>query len=313
MRSRFRPARRAGALGRVATDAWRHTTPARALAALLAAVLLTATTLAAVAPRPVGRAPSAVDRPPVPPATAPPDLPARPAAGPAGEAAMPAGEFAGWAVLDLRAGTVSGSPDLTETSTTASMIKVWIAADYLRLAAASGHQPSSDRLDQLTLMVRDSDNEIADELFDELGEHESIQRLIAVCGLPDARAVLNQWSGSQLSPRDITILGRCIGDGRAAGPRWTPWLLDEMRAVRGMGDFGIRDALPADQRHTVAIKNGWVVRDSQDAWHVSCLAIGDGWTMGVMTRYPVELGREHGAEVCRSLAAAHLPTRLGAG
>jgi hypothetical protein len=313
-------ARLVGALDRVVTDLRRHTTPARALGALLAAVLLTATTLAAVAPGSTGRreppaaaVPTFIDRPPLPGIAGGPDPLDRLGAAPVGEAAMPADEFVGWALFDQRARTISGSGNMATTSTTASMVKVWLAADYLRLTAESGGEPSPSRLDELTLMVRDSDNEIAEELFEELGEHESIERLVATCGLLDARVVPNQWSGTQLSPRDTALLGVCIEDGRAAGPRWTPWLLDEMRAVRGMGDFGIRDALPADQRSTVAIKNGWVIRDSQDAWHVSCLAIGDGWTMGVMVRYPAELGQEHGAEACRSLAAEHLATGSGTG
>ena len=57
-----------------------------------------------------------------------------------------------------------------------------------------------------------------------------------------------------------------------------------MRAVRGTGDFGIRKAFPAAEQKTIAIKNGWVDRQAEQEYHVSCLAIGDGWVIGVMAK-----------------------------
>ncbi|HEY8471072.1 MAG TPA: hypothetical protein VIL37_00335 [Natronosporangium sp.] len=222
----------------------------------------------------------------------------------------PAGDFVGWAVVEYDPTGVigwSGSKNATEVSTTASMIKAWIAADYLRRATEAGQQPSPARLNQLTAVIRDSDNAYAEEIFQELGAHESTERLIEICDLPHARAYPYSWSNTQLSPMDAALMGVCIADGRAAGPEWTEWLLSEMRQVRGRGDFGIRQALPPEQRSSIAIKNGWVERTNQSAWHVNCLAIGPTWTMAVMTRYPAELGFEHGAELCRLLAASHLP------
>lgn len=310
----------------------------RVLGALLVVGVLVVTGLGALAARPASSAkpvwaaapsPSAPHRDPHP-GQPPPGLPqpgqprsgkppARVAPAPRGAAPLPsppawlmdpAGDFVGWAILeygDHGTSTLAHSHNATEVSTTASMIKAWIAADYLRRATETGRAPSVTRLAELTEVIRDSDNAHTQTIFTELGAHESIERLIDICELPYARAYPNRWSNTQLSPVDTALMGVCIADGRAAGPEWTQWLLDEMRLVRGVGDFGIRHALPPEQRAAIAIKNGWVVRASQGAWHVNCLAIGDSWTMGVMTRYPAELGYEYGAEVCRSLAAAHLP------
>jgi hypothetical protein len=310
------------ALDRVTAVAERSATPAQALIALLLVVAVTGATLTVTAARPDGPSLSqwaAAETRPDPPAPAP--APAREPPRPGGIAPdrspppglrpMPAGDFIGWALLDRREGWITGSENWTETSTTASMIKAWLAADYLRRTAEAGDQPSPARLDQLTQVIRDSDNEYAEAIFRELGAHESIERLFRTCGLTDSHAIPYRWSNTELSPRDTVRMGACIADGRAAGPEWTDWLLDEMRAVRGVGDFGIREALPAEQQPTIAIKNGWVVRDNQGAWHVNCLAIGDDWVMGVMTRYPANLGYEHGAEICRSLATDHLPVDLG--
>jgi hypothetical protein len=302
----------------------RRTHPRRALAALLAAVAVTGTSLTAVALAPLpgwtASHQAAIDLDPVAPAagvTSP--SPARQPAGPAGAARavsppgppwQPSGEFVGWAILDLATGTITGSDNMAEVSTTASLIKAWIVADYLRLAAEAGWRPGGQRLDQLEVIIRDSNNEYAKTVFDELGAHESIERLITICRLTDSRPYQDFWSNTQLSPRDTARMGACIADGRAAGRAWTDWLLAQMRAVRGVGDFGIRQAFPPDERSAIATKNGWIKRDYDLSWHVNCLAIGDGWTMGVMLRYPLrsgyDLGYEHGAALCQSLAAEHL-------
>ncbi|MDP9798855.1 hypothetical protein J2S43_007367 [Catenuloplanes nepalensis] len=206
-----------------------------------------------------------------------------------------------WALLDHRTGTLSGSPNLGETSTTASLIKAWIGADFLRRADAAGHRPGDARMRQLRIMLRDSDNDAAESLWAAVGRSESIRRLRRICQLIDGGPYRQMWSNTRLSARDVVLLGRCIADGRAAGASWTPWLLREMRAVRGVGDFGLRKAFPPAARSSIAIKNGWVVRDTLGEWHVNCMAIGDGWSIGVLTRYPASRGYEHGASICRRI------------
>jgi hypothetical protein len=207
-----------------------------------------------------------------------------------------------WAMIDRRTGKIYGSTNLNETNTTASLIKSWIGADYLRRAAESGQTPSETRMQQLRVMIRDSDNQAAQSLWVAIGGSASIGRLVKTCKLTDSSAYKNLWSNTRLSARDTARLGVCIADGRAAGPKWTKWLLNEMRAVRGTGDFGIRKAFPVSTQKNIAIKNGWVTRDAVGEWHVNCLAIGDGWTMGVMTRFPASLGYTYGAKICEDVA-----------
>jgi hypothetical protein len=207
-----------------------------------------------------------------------------------------------WALLDRRTGKLYGSTSRNELSTTASLIKSWIAADYLRRAAEDGDTPSDGRMEQLRVMIRDSDNEAAESLYNEVGRVDSIERLLDICKLKDSEpSSSGGWSRTMLSPADITRLGACIADGRAAGPKWTDWLLKEMRAVRGTGDFGIRKAFPAAEQKTIAIKNGWVDRQAENEYHVSCLAIGDNWTIGVMARYEINKGYPYGAEICEKV------------
>ncbi|MDG4795300.1 serine hydrolase [Micromonospora sp. WMMD1082] len=210
-----------------------------------------------------------------------------------------------WSVLDRRSGEIIGSDDMAETSTTASLIKSWVVADYLRRTADAGQTPSDAKLDDLTRIIRDSDNTRTEQLYTQIGRSASIKRLLSLCELTDSKVSTDLgWSRTELSPRDTARLGNCIADGTAAGPKWTKWLLDEMRQVRGAGDFGIRKAFPAAEAKKIAIKNGWVDRTREQEIHVNCLAIGDTWTMGVMLQYPINKGYEYGMDNCQKIAEA---------
>ncbi|MEU0152976.1 hypothetical protein [Micromonospora fulviviridis] len=212
-----------------------------------------------------------------------------------------------WSVLDKRTGEIIGSKNMGETSTTASMIKSWIVADYLRRTADAGQTPSEAKLDDATQIIRDSDNTRAEQFYNSVGRSASIKRLIQMCDLTDSKVASDGgWSRTELSPRDTARLGRCIDDGRAAGPTWTKWLLNEMRLVRGVGDFGIRKAFPAKVQKTIAIKNGWIDRQKEQEMHINCLAIGDTWTMGVMVRYPIGMGYDYGMDNCEKITEALL-------
>jgi hypothetical protein len=205
-----------------------------------------------------------------------------------------------WAFLDFKTGALAGSSPQNALSDTASMTKAWIAADYLRRAAEQGKKPSSTIMSQITSMIRDSDNTHAYELHVANGNLSSIQREIKTCGLTDTKGHQNSWSLTEMSTRDVARLAKCISDGRAAGPKWTAWLLNEMRNVHAEGRFGVIEALPADMAKGTAIKNGWLARDD-GLWHIACMATGDGWSIGVMARYPGRLGKAYGAKTCREV------------
>lgn len=200
-----------------------------------------------------------------------------------------------WALLDRTTGKVAGSKNMTSTNDTASMIKVWIAADYLRLH----ENPNQRDLADLSKMIRNSDNAVAEDMFDRLGRQASIDRLVDICQLHETTGYRGWWSNTNVSPRDAVLMGECIADGRGAGATWTDWLLDEMRNTVDLGRAGIKQALPDDVAETVAVKNGWIDRDASNEWHVNCLAIGDTWILAVENRYPMSLGVSRGFETCR--------------
>ncbi|HCT75953.1 MAG TPA: hypothetical protein DGT23_05040 [Micromonosporaceae bacterium] len=237
-------------------------------------------------------------------------------AGQAGVAAVSvnfAGDFLGWAMLDRTTGNAVGH-NLEQTSSTESMIKAWLVADFLRRAAENQVTPTPDELDKAREAIKWSDDNAAEDLYVANGGNQSVQRMISTCAMTDTTVYDNWWSRTQMSPLDAVRLGECLMNGKAAGPVWTQWLLGEMRAVaggtapteqqetRGGGRWGIIDGVPASEVDSVAIKNGWTAYGSDNNWHLNCLAVSDNWAMSVMMRYPSEKGLDYGAEICATVA-----------
>ncbi|GAA1826029.1 hypothetical protein HC028_25535 [Planosporangium flavigriseum] len=209
--------------------------------------------------------------------------------------------FFSWALLDRSTGAMYGSANSADTTTsTESMIKIWIASDDLRRLPPDG-APDQYRLDELSRMIRDSDDSAAEDIYQQNGADSVVQRMISMCDLAETSIAEGWWSRTEVSARDAVRLGICITDGRAAGPKWTSWVLGEMRQVRGDGRFGIVDALPTPVATHIPIKNGWTVVGAE--WRVNCLAVVDEYVLAVLTRYPEGLGLAYGADICRSVTA----------
>ncbi|MFD0784705.1 hypothetical protein ACFQZ8_12390 [Micromonospora azadirachtae] len=247
------------------------------------------------------------------------------------------GEFFSWALMDRKTGKISGSKNMASTSSTESMIKAWIVSDYLR--QLDDKKPPADMLKAASLAIRDSNDDAANEVYYAAGgsyrvlpnsqPSPVIKRAISICGLTDTKRgnvpkFEGYWSFTRMSPRDAVRLGDCIADGKAAGPKWTKWVLDEMSKVRGSakdqqeksggGKWGIIDGLPASikSQGPVSIKNGWTPLNYDGNWHVNCLAVTDKWSLAVMLRYPQKEGLSYGAKACASVATQLVTPQPGA-
>src|SRR5262245_24193459 len=127
-----------------------------------------------------------------------------------------------WSVMNRNTGEVTSSPNANVTNVTASMIKAWLAADFLRRKAEKNQTPSSNDMHLLEIMIRDSDNNAA-SYFDRLnGRGAGINRLVSMCDLTDTKASVD-WANTLMSARDSARMADCIADGTAAGPKWTDW------------------------------------------------------------------------------------------
>ncbi|MFD6635254.1 hypothetical protein ACFWDK_02535 [Micromonospora chalcea] len=247
------------------------------------------------------------------------------------------GEFFSWALMDRETGTVTGAKNMNQTSSTESMLKAWIVADYLR--QLGDKKPTAELQKAAILAIRNSDDDGANRVYREAGgsyrpqpggkPDPVIARAIQICGLTDTRPgdvpdYKGWWSFTEMSPRDAARLGDCIADGRAAGPTWTEWLLSEMTKVAGSvkqqrersggGRWGIIDGLPATikAQGPVHMKNGWTQLAYDGNWHVSCLAFTDKWSLSVMMRYPARAGLSYGARMCASVATQLVTPQPGA-
>jgi hypothetical protein len=258
---------------------------------------------------------------PSPPTADSPSLPApppQPATLRAHPVSVAVDGFYAWALLDRKTGQIAGSPNITATNSTESMIKIWIVSDFLRRTAAAGKAPTAAQLKLASTAIRDSNDSSAESLFNLGGRAAVITRLIGTCGLTETKAVVPPgrttvwWSYTRISARDAVRMGVCVADGRAAGPKWTAWVLNEMANVRGTtapqdqhpawggGRWGIIDGLPPEiLSGGVSIKNGWTVIGVE--WHVNCLAVHPAWVLAVLIRYPMHYGLQYGADICRSV------------
>ncbi|MGN9774744.1 hypothetical protein ACTMS0_03005 [Micromonospora sp. H33] len=239
------------------------------------------------------------------------------------------GEFFSWALMDRETGKISGAKNMTATNSTESMIKAWFAADYLKRL---GDKPLPAAMKKhITTAIRDSNDDAANALYAAIGKSATIKRMVSTCGLTDTGpgtvpGYVGWWSFTRMSPRDAVRLGDCIGDGKAAGPKWTSYLLDEMSKVRGTtaakdqktrsggGRWGIIDGLPESitSQGPVSMKNGWTALNYDGNWHVNCLALTDRWSLAVMLRYPQKSGLDYGAQVCASVTAQLVTPQPGA-
>ncbi|MEU8114876.1 hypothetical protein [Micromonospora sp. NPDC048947] len=270
------------------------------------------------------------------PAPAPPPPPTL-AAGPVSVSFK--GEFFSWALMDRKTGKISGSSNMTATSSTESMIKAWIVSDYLR--QLGDREPPAAMKEAARLAIVDSNDKAANKVHAAAGGSYKpssssvpdavIQRAIKICGLTDTKRGNTQpytgfWSYTRMSPRDAVRVGDCIADGKAAGPKWTKWVLDQMSKVKGTtaakdqkasyggGRWGIIDGLPKSitAQGPVSIKNGWTPIYGDGNWHVNCLAVTSKWSLAVMLRYPIRTGLDYGAKVCASVATQLVTPQPGA-
>ena len=203
---------------------------------------------------------------------------------------------------------------MTATSSTESMIKAWIVSDYLR-QLGDKEPPASDEGGGSSSPIRDSNDDAANEVYAAAGGSYKASPAAARRGDPagdqDLRADRHQagnvppydgwWSFTRMSPRDAVRLGDCVADGKAAGPKWTKWVLDEMSKVQrhhaartsrrspaAAGGASSTACPPINAQGPVSIKNGWTPINYDGNWHVNCLAVTNKWSLAVMLRYPSE-------------------------
>jgi hypothetical protein len=207
----------------------------------------------------------------------------------------PKGGFFSWAFYDRRTNQMAGSANsATKTNSTESMIKAWLVSDYLRRLGAK--EPTTTALNYIKTAIQNSNDISASWLYRQNGGKASITRLISTCGLKNTKSSSSGWAYTTMTAQDAVRMGLCIGDGRAAGQKWTEHVLQLMTTVKGTtaakdqqkttggGHWGIIDGLPKNLVPDTSIKNGWTLMMNDGLWHVNCLAIHADWVLSVQVR-----------------------------
>jgi hypothetical protein len=99
----------------------------------------------------------------------------------------------------------------------------------------------------MTSMIRLSDDNAAQVIYDWLGGDDSIEDMIETCRLQDATVYPGWWSKTEISSRDLARLGDCItpGKNKFLSPSVGAPLLALMRSVDPTNAFGIEQVHPA--------------------------------------------------------------------
>lgn len=212
---------------------------------------------------------------------------------------VPTVGWTSWSLLSLSTGQRIGSPNsTTETNNTESMIKAWIATDYVAGVESEGRSLQEWEHTAISNMIRLSDNDAAEMLYLSRGGDDVISRLITECGLTNVEIASGLWAYTQITAADAVTMMACILQRVSASPL-TTWVVSEMRQVSPEGMFGIPQALPAGS--IPAVKNGWTLQGAENRWRLNCLASWGTTILAVLTWYPAELSQDYGAAVCRSV------------
>ena len=203
--------------------------------------------------------------------------------------------IAGFTVINLATDEMDEGGSAMTQIRTASVIKVPIAMALMSMVSAQGRTLTPAEQTELRLMITQSDNNAATELWNEVGGANVIslmRSLGATETLPDPGGA---WGFTLSTSRDLAVVLAHLADG-FPGASAADEIVSLMRQVIPSQAWGIGAAIPG-----AAIKNGWY--PDPDDWRVNCLGIADGYALAIMTQYPIGLGQGYGEATCQQIAA----------
>ncbi|MFC9788018.1 serine hydrolase [Rhodococcus sp. NPDC127528] len=185
------------------------------------------------------------------------------------------------ALLDRRTGQYAGSAD-TVPVTTASVAKLFIA-DSLLYGESSTRTPlSQDDRDLIERMLESSDDDAANELWNEHGASGLVTDVIGRYRLAATSAPYDDnWWNTATTPADLVGYYSGLLDGRGGlAPARREEMLGYLGAAKATAAdgyhqrFGIPDGLPGES--TVAVKQGWMCCIANQWLHLSTGVVGAG-------------------------------------
>jgi hypothetical protein len=211
---------------------------------------------------------------------------------------------------NLDDGTVTDITPAPQTGVrAASVMKVSIAVQFLRLREAQKRPVTADEIIELGRLIEVSDDASADNLWAESGGPAGLSALTALVGMKQTALQPGQtWGFTLTTAHDQALLASALAKGRLLDASNTRLLLGLMRNVEPTQRWGFADSV--DPTLLPAVKNGWFEDKDERVWRVNCMAIFDSSTLAhpfsiaVITRYPSNLGIAYGQDTCRGVARA---------
>lgn len=177
---------------------------------------------------------------------------------PGPEVPIPAGMSAGFVVVDRRRAITAAACNEHRLYRSASLVKLWIALDYLESRGPQAGIPAEDR-SLLESMLRSSDDDAASALWVRGDQQEIIRRAAQRLGLADTHPpeVPGIWGYTATSAADVARTYRYILD--EARPEFREFLLRALRAWTRYGFDGSDQSFGVPRAASVpgAVKQGW--------------------------------------------------------
>lgn len=194
---------------------------------------------------------------------------------------------------------------------TGSIVKLWILETLLLQDQDNGTSISAAEQGTATLMIENSDNDAAEDLFEDIGDRDALidsgPRLGMSHSVPGDG---DYWGLTQTSATDyIALLKNLVAPtGSPLNPTSQAYVLGLMRQVESDQRWGV--GVVADPGTDFANKNGWLaVDDDDDLWLVNSVGVvsihGQQVLMAVQTQHDDDF--DSGIDLTQQLAQAIAP------
>jgi beta-lactamase class A len=191
-----------------------------------------------------------------------------------------------------------------DTEKTASTIKVDILATALHLAQLQHHPLPANEVAAAVPMITQSDNDAAEDLYDDIGGWNAIGPFDASIGMTHTTPNAQGYFGETYTTAadQITLLKQVMLPGGELSLASRQYEYELMRHVIASQRWGITGGVPSTA--TVAIKNGWLPEST--GWHVNSIGRvqGDGRDYLIAVYTSFDSSWAYGIDTIEHIAAA---------